>query len=287
MSWQRGRGIVIALGVAVGLVGCTPMLPQASGTDSSGGTSSNAQSHVQDSHEGSTDVLDSSVQATSEVKSPPDPHELAAGDVLSAEQIADGGGVPAFFYNEPIPNEVFARMEDRSFGEDCTVSREDLRYVRVLHMDADGVTHVGELVVNQAVADEVTQIFRELYDVKYPIRKMHLVDDYEADDAASCSDDNTSAFNFRTIAGTSRLSNHAWGLAIDINTFENPYYIMSTGHLWPPEAERYLDRSVDDPYVLHVGDACYEAFVSRGWTWGGDWPDTHDYQHFEKPSALG
>lgn len=286
MSWYRGLAIGFALGVALGFSACAPLPSQPGNSGGPTQTTSYAQSDSQSSNESSAKVPDLPLQSSSEAKGSLDPHKLTAGDVLSSEQIARGGGEEALFYNEPISDEVFLRMRGLSFGEDCTVPREDLRYVRVLHVDADGVTHVGELVVNRLVADEVTEIFRELYDAKYPIRKMRLVDDYGADDAASCSDDNTSAFNFRTIAGTSMLSNHAWGLAIDINTFENPYYIVSTGHLWPPEAERYLDRSVDDPYVLHVGDACYDAFVSRGWTWGGDWPDTRDYQHFEKPWVL-
>ena len=292
MSWDAIIGPFAALSVAVSLWACAPVT---SHSDSTTGSAS-ASTYTLSTNEESSSVDGSgSIQgvpkqidqvSSDNANAAVDVHKLAAGDTLSSDQIARSGGVGAFFFNESISDEVFARMEGRSFGEDCTVPREDLRYVRVLHVDADGATHVGELVVNRVVADEVTQIFRELYDAKYPIRKMHLVDDYGADDAASCSDDNTSAFNYRTIAGTTTLSNHARGLAIDINTFENPYYIISTGHLWPPEAGRYLDRTLDEPYVLHVGDACYEAFVSRGWTWGGDWPDTHDYQHFEKPSAM-
>jgi hypothetical protein len=214
------------------------------------------------------------------------PKEMSAETLLEEKDIARSGGVDAFFWVEPIPNEVFARMEGRSFGKECGIAREDLRFVRVLHADAEGRTLVGELVVNAAVADEVLDIFRQLYDARYPIRRMRLVDDYGADDYESCLDDNTSAFNWRTIAGTSQISNHALGLAIDINTYENPYYIVSSGYICPPDGWDYLNREADIPYMIHRGDLCHELFMSHGWSWGGDWGDPKDYQHFEKPYAY-
>lgn len=215
-----------------------------------------------------------------------DPASLVAGDVVTPEAIASAGGVDAFFWAEEIPDTVFARMEGKSFGPDCTMARSDLRYLRLLHVDAQGISKVGELVVHKNVADEVVVIFRQLYDEGYPIRKMHLVDDYNADDDASCADDNTSAFNYRLIAGTSTISNHAYGLAIDINTFENPYCRPETGYVSPAEAVYYADRSLYEPYMIHTDDLCYQLFTQHGWSWGGDWSSPKDYQHFEKPGAL-
>lgn len=216
---------------------------------------------------------------------PLDAHGLSAGTSLTEDDIARAGGTDAFFWVEPIPDDVFARMEGKSYGADCTVPLDDLRYVRVLHVTAEGVPTVGELVVNRNVADEVLAIFRELYEARYPIRKMHLVDDYGASDDASISDDNTSSFNYRLIAGTYQLSNHAFGLAIDINPFENPY-INRQGNVVPPEAWPFTDRTSNDPYVLHEGDLCFSLFTSHGWSWGGYWASPIDYQHFEKPGAY-
>lgn len=215
-----------------------------------------------------------------------DTASLAAGDVVTPDAIASAGGVDAFFWSEEIPDAVFARMEGKSFGPDCTMARSDLRYLRLLHVDAQGTTKVGELVVHKNVADEVVVIFRQLYDAGYPIKKMHLVDDYNADDDASCADDNTSAFNYRLIAGTNTISNHAYGLAIDINTFENPYCRPETGYVSPAEAAYYADRSLYEPYMIHTDDLCYQLFTQHGWSWGGDWSSPKDYQHFEKPGAL-
>ncbi len=216
---------------------------------------------------------------------PVEPAALAAGATLTAEEVARAGGADAFFWAEEVGDATFARMEGKSFGPDCTVPRSDLRYLRVLHMDAEGTIMVGELVVHRNVADEVVDIFRQLYDAGYPIRKMRLVDDYDADDDRSCADDNTSAFNYRVIAGTSTLSNHAYGLAIDINTFENPYCKPYQDYVSPPEAWRYADRSLREPYMIHTDDLCYQLFTQHGWSWGGNWETPKDYQHFEKPDA--
>lgn len=105
---------------------------------------------------------------------------------------------------------------------------EDLRYLHVLHMGFDGQTKEGELVVNKAIAEDVLAIFRQLYEAEYPIEKVRLVDEYDADDEASMSDNNSSAFNFRFISHTTTISKHGLGMAVDINTLYNPYVKPST-----------------------------------------------------------
>ena len=212
---------------------------------------------------------------------PVDPSTLPAETVLTAEDLELAGGADAFFWVQEIGDVIFARMEGRSYPADCTVPLDQLRYVRVLHVDADGRTKVGELVVNAAITADVLEIFRGLYDGGYPIERMRLVDDYGADDELSMEDNNTSSFCFRIIMGTDRLSQHAYGLAIDVNTFYNPYYIVSSGYVAPQGSEPYVDRSVESPYRIDRGDLCYQLFTERGFSWGGDWSDPKDYQHFE------
>ena len=207
--------------------------------------------------------------------------EIAAGTAVTADQLALYGE-DAFFTVEPISDALLERMWGLSYKEDCTVPREELRYIRVLHVDAAGTTLVGELVMNAAVAQDVCDIFRELYHAGYPIEKMHLVDDYGASDDASMEDDNTSAFNYRVIAGTSQLSNHAFGRAIDINPYYNPYVIPEQDYVSPGSAYEYGDRSWSFPYKIERGDLCYQLFTEHGFTWGGDWGSPKDYQHFEK-----
>lgn len=188
------------------------------------------------------------------------------------------------FYYEPISDVIWERIQGKSFGEDCTINVDDLRYVRVLYIDFYGAIAEGELIVNKQVAQDVVEIFKEIYDKKYPIEKIRLIDDYNANDEKSMADNNTSAFNFRMIEGTTTVSDHSFGLAIDINPLYNPY-IQKMGNkttILPKEGEGYADRSLEFDYKIRKGDACYKAFTSRGWKWGGEWEGTIDYQHFYK-----
>lgn len=188
------------------------------------------------------------------------------------------------FYISEIPDAIFAKMQGKSYKEDCTVPREDLRYVHVRHMGFDGEAKDGELVVNKAIADDVLAIFEELYKADYPIEKVRLVDEYDADDEASMSDNNSSAFNFRFISHTTRISKHGLGMAVDINTRYNPYVKTVDGKLSiePANGADYVDRSKDFPHKIDHEDLCYKLFKEHGFTWGGDWTHSKDYQHFER-----
>lgn len=188
------------------------------------------------------------------------------------------------FYISEIPDDIFAKMQGKSYKEDCTVPREDLRYVHVRHMGFDGEVKAGELVVSRKIADDVLEIFEELYKADYPIEKVRLVDEYDADDEASMSDNNSSAFNFRFISHTTRISKHGLGMAVDINTRYNPYVKTVNGKLSiePANGADYVDRSKDFPYKIDHDDLCYKLFTEHGFTWGGDWTHSKDYQHFER-----
>lgn len=188
------------------------------------------------------------------------------------------------FYISEIPDSVFEKMQGKSYKADCTIPRDELRYIHVLHMGFDGQTHEGELVVNQAIADDILEIFEELYKAGYPIEKVRLVDEYDADDEASMSDNNSSAFNFRFISHTTKISKHGQGMAVDINTLYNPYVKTVDGALSiePANAAEYVDRSADFPYKIDHDDLCYKLFTEHGFEWGGDWTHSKDYQHFEK-----
>ena len=188
------------------------------------------------------------------------------------------------FYISGIPDDIFAKMQGKSYKDNCTVPRDDLRYVHVLHMGFDGKVKAGELVVSRKIADDVLEIFEELYKADYPIEKVRLVDEYDADDEASMSDNNSSAFNFRFISHTTRISKHGLGMAVDINTRYNPYVKTVNGKLSiePANGADYVDRSKDFPYKIDHDDLCYKLFTEHGFTWGGDWTHSKDYQHFER-----
>ncbi|WP_082961838.1 M15 family metallopeptidase [Mycobacterium sp. 852002-51152_SCH6134967] len=170
-----------------------------------------------------------------------------------------------------------------SWHPGCPLGPERLRRIEIDHLGMDLQTHRGELVVHEDLVPEVIEIFEELREARYPIGKMRTPDDYPgAEDELSMRDNNTSAFNCRDIPGSGNWSHHAYGRAIDINPLINPY-IDNAGDLQPANAAPYLDRTRIDPGLLHAGDPAVRVFTDRGWTWGGDWQNPKDYQHFEKP----
>ncbi len=182
-----------------------------------------------------------------------------------------------------IPDDVFSRMKGKSFADDCTLSRDELRYLNLLHRGFDGKIKKGELVVHESIAGEILSIIKTLYEADYPIEKMRLIDDYDADDLRSMGDNNSSAFCFRVIANTDILSYHGRGLAIDINPLYNPY--ITEIEFTPVNGEPYLDRTRDFPYKIDHSDLCYQLFTQHGYEWGGDWTHSKDYQHFQKDIA--
>jgi len=207
------------------------------------------------------------------------------GDMVSEVSIQQDG-YERFFTNQPIPDNIFALMQGRSYKENCTIPRDSLRYITCLHRDYYGHAIVGEMVVNVLVADAAVDIFRELYKASYPIERMRLVDYYDADDEMSMRANNSSAFNFRFISHTTKVSKHGRGVAIDINTLYNPYHKYladSTEIIEPITGEPFLDRTQDFPYKIEKGDLCYRLFTEHGFEWGGEWTTRKDYQHFELP----
>ena len=192
------------------------------------------------------------------------------------------------FYYEPLTDEVKDRITGISYPESgCTVPYEDLAYVGLLYLDFDGEEQTGELFCNRAVAQDMVEIFYELYRNDYRIERVRLVDEYDGDDTASMADNNTSCFNYRVVDGTTSLSKHAYGLAIDVNPYYNPYVVYNMNgdgstYISPPGSEVYADRSQSFPYKIDENDLCYRLFTEHGFTWGGNWNSTKDYQHFQK-----
>lgn len=208
----------------------------------------------------------------------------ALGKVQEPLTVKEEDDMAPVFTSEEIPDEVFARMAGKSYKEDCIVPREDLRYLRISCVGADGSAYIGEMVAAADLAEDLLDIFRQLYEAGYPIERMQLIDDYDASDQASMEANNTTCFNFRQIAGSTKLSNHSLGRAVDINPLYNPYVKKTAnGTIYdPPVAEAYADRDKDFPYKIDHDDLCYQLFTAHGFTWGGDWNSVKDYQHFEK-----
>jgi hypothetical protein len=160
-----------------------------------------------------------------------------------------------------------------------------LALVEVDYLSMDHVRHAtGQLVVAEALADDVQEIFGELRDAKFPIQSIIPIVYFGHDDFASIKENNTSAFNYREVAGTSRLSKHALGGALDLNPLLNPYMNVDGS---PKEGSfPYPGYNPDIPGTIIRGGSVVQAFLNRGWKWGGDWTDAHDLQHFYKDSAV-
>ncbi len=192
------------------------------------------------------------------------------------------------FYYEPLTDEVKERITGISYPENgCTVPYEDLNYVGLKYIDFKGQEQTGELICNKAIAQDMVEIFHELYRNEYRLESVHLIDEYDGDDTASMVENNTSCFNYRVVDGTASLSKHAYGLAIDVNPYYNPYVVFGrnsdgSDYISPPGSEIYADRSQSFAYKIDENDLCYRLFTEHGFTWGGNWNSTKDYQHFQK-----
>jgi hypothetical protein len=182
---------------------------------------------------------------------------------------------------DPITEALRARIGG-TWQEGCPVGLEDLRYLTVSFVGFDGEAHTGELVVHREHAEGIVSVFQRLFDAGFPIEEMRLVTDADLDAEPTGDGNNTAAFVCRVVRGGTRFSEHASGLAIDVNPFQNPY--VRRDLVLPELASAYTDRGRDLPGMVREGDVVVSAFASIGWSWGGRWDDPVDPMHF---SASG
>lgn len=211
-------------------------------------------------------------------------HNWTPGTVVSDSAVA-AFSIDSCFRSEPLSDEVFARMEGRSFQDGCPVSRNELRYLRMLHRNDSLQPQLGEMVAHEAIADELLHVFRALYEGNYPIHKMLLIDNYDADDNRSMADNNTSCFCYRRAGHQRNLSRHSWGMAVDINPLQNPY--ITRFGTEPAEGAAYVNNrdslATVCPEVITMESLPYRLLHDRfGFEWGGRWTRSRDYQHFQK-----
>ncbi len=176
-----------------------------------------------------------------------------------------------------VPDDVLARS---SWVPECPVTVDELRYLTMSHWGFDGEHHTGEMIVNAAVADDVVEVFRRLHEVRFPIEQMRVITLEEVDDHPTGDWNETTSFVCRPAVGSSNWSAHAFGLAIDINPFHNPYL---RGDLVIPElASDYVDRERVLPGMIFGDDPVVDAFADIGWPWGGNWSSLKDWMHFSQ-----
>jgi hypothetical protein len=182
---------------------------------------------------------------------------------------------------QSIPELLRAEMRGKSWHPDPRCPPfEALRLLTVDHWDCAGAIQRGQLVVAAPLAEEVLAIFAGLFALRFPIARVELIDAFGGDDDAAMAANNSSSFNFRNVAGTAVLSNHAYGAAIDLNPLFNPMIVDGAFH--PPAGEAYQDRQDLRPGMIIRPGPVVDLFDAHGWEWGGDW-SSKDYHHFARP----
>lgn len=216
----------------------------------------------------------------------------SVGDVIDTE-LLDMQQLATYFTMEEIQegDEVYQRIYGKSFPTDGSMNLSELRYLKMLYVDYDGLSRCGEMIVNVEIADVTMDIFLQLYEAGYPIERMELIDNYwETDgnttDRKSILANNSSAFCYRTIAGTNDMSNHAYGFAIDINPHDNPYVWCNPDGTPKLETldtheQDMMEQREEKEHAITHEDLAYRLFTEAGFDWGGDWSNPLDYQHFE------
>ena len=182
----------------------------------------------------------------------------------------------------PIPDEIWARMIGVSWHDTLPCpTREALSWLQVPYIGFDGQAHTGQMIVAREEAETVLDIFAEISAAGFPIQSIRPVHEFAGDDDFSMAANNTSGFNCRYVSGTDRLSQHAFGRAIDINPVQNPFVTRrGTAPAAGVDFDAPQERKAGNPGVIVPQGPVVVAFKSRGWGWGGDWTSMKDYQHF-------
>ena len=208
----------------------------------------------------------------------PTPSKLGPRAFQTLDLLAGPAGAGFEASIEPVPDNVVARS---TWRDECPVALDQLRYLSIVHWGFDGDRHTGEMIVNVEVAEDVVWVFEQLYDAGFPIEQMRVIALEELDAPPTGDFNDTTSFVCRpVVTSSSTWSQHAYGLAVDINPFHNPY---EKGDLVLPElASYYLDRTRAEPGMVVEGDIVTQAFAELGWGWGGNWNSLDDFMHFSR-----
>jgi poly-gamma-glutamate synthesis protein (capsule biosynthesis protein) len=204
---------------------------------------------------------------------------MAGGVEAGAPVVKGQSTAPAFHGSIATGRDAVRSRVRYSWRPGCPVGPVELRLLRVDHWGLDGRVHRGELIVHRDHARRILGVLKQLFQARYPIQRLRLVDAYRADDDRSMAANNTSGFNCRRVSGSRSWSEHAFGRAIDLNPLRNPY-VTPGGRVSPPAGRPYANRARRAAGMVHAGDAVVRAFAAAGWRWGGTWSGSRDYQHF-------
>ncbi|MBW3659876.1 MAG: M15 family metallopeptidase [Actinobacteria bacterium] len=205
----------------------------------------------------------------------PTPPDLDPRHIATRDLLPPPNGLTFRSSVRPVPDDVLARS---TWHEDCPVPRDELRYVQVSFWGFDARPHTGELLVAAGVAEDMVTVFEQLYEARFPIEEMRVVDASELELPPTGDGNNTTGFVCRPVRGRTSWSQHALGLAVDVNPFHNPY--VKDDVVLPELASTYTHREDVRPGMVVAGDVVTTAFADIGWGWGGDWTSPYDPMHF-------
>lgn len=188
----------------------------------------------------------------------------------------------------PLPNHLHREMRGATWKPGCPVPLTALRLLRFNYWDFDGEVERGPMVVHRDVAADVLWVFRQLFAERFPIWRVALAKEFvpeEFERRISTRRSVAASFNCRPIVTplgpSDDFSQHAYGLAVDINPVQNPY-VTADGFVRNRMSRRYLDRSKRLIGMIHEGDVVVRSFAAIGWSWGGHWSNGKDYMHFSR-----
>ncbi len=291
MRRTSNRVLILTLGWAVTLTGCAgpgqvgatsttappiPVAGPASSTTSLPVTTTSTQA-PSDPHQRpewlGTRVLPLRTDGFGEVQATPP--ELAPRHLSTVDRLPPPASGMFESSIGPVPSDVLGRS---TWHEGCPVRVEDLSYVTVTHFGFDGLLHTGEMIVNRAVAEGIVSVFEQLYDAAYPIEEMRVVSASELDLPPTGDGNLTTSFVCRSKVESTSWSQHAYGLAVDVNPFQNPY--VRDDLVLPELAGYYTDRDRAEAGMIGPGSLVVRAFGELGWGWGGAWTSLKDWMHF-------
>jgi len=204
------------------------------------------------------------------------------------EELEDRQFEPRDWLPDPDDQEWFARIEmdvpddvaaRSSWDANCPVHIDDLAYIQMPYWGFDHQVHTGEMIVHDDYVEEVATAFERIFATQFPIEEMRVISAAERDSPTTGDHNITSAFTCRLVVGAATVwSQHAYGKAVDINPFHNPYY--KGEELFPELSEAYLDRDRERAGMIDEASVVYRAFTDLGWGWGGSWTGREDWMHF-------
>lgn len=292
---MRVSWVTVPLAAALLLAGCGGEPPPTSGPGAPAETPTASSSPV----EPSSPVGSSSPDEPAETPTPTPPPWLGTRELpVAATGFGEVRRTPPALREraftlpdtvDPLPGDRFAsdvvvpaprRVLDRSTWQPgCPVAPEELAWVRVAFRGFDGRRHTGELLLHRRVADDVVQVFRRLWRADFPLEELRVTRRDELDAPPTGDGNNSGAFVCRPVVGGTTYSQHAYGLAVDLNPFQNPY-TKGDDVVLPELASSYLDRDRRRPGMYDADSVVVRAFADIGWTWGGTWRTAQDRHHF-------